>query len=357
MLVLHAGRMVREALGKDKDDLRHARNSLVKAAEQAAAGGYKSFNFAPGNAETVDDSGLADDLLASVLVDINSASVVVAAGYAVEAPQQNAGHLDDALQALEAANGVLQSAGDSTTFGFRASLSARAKTHSSDLKAAVASFGKSSTKALDQIVAGSELVVTDILAELKKVDPDKVLDALGTVGEKISGLTEAAGQLVRKGLDLLQAALNRLVNGFGSKMLNLASDKLKKIWDDVRSGKYTRQTLALTFGIEATKAAIVAILGKPDLNPAAVDRGIDELDDLTERFGKHVKLMRGILRGLTVGLALIAFGGVSAPATVLAGASAYAVVLAAIILIGMDFSDSGHVLQWVKGVGQIANGL
>ncbi len=62
--------------------------------------------------------------------------------------------------------------------------------------------------------------------------------------------------------------------------------------------------------------------------------------------------------------AAVTFGGFALTLTPLAGPSpalltafAYLLILAAVLLIGMDYADSGRILQRVRGVREIAEGV
>jgi hypothetical protein len=64
-----------------------------------------------------------------------------------------------------------------------------------------------------------------------------------------------------------------------------------------------------------------------------------------------------ILSAVAVAGSIIAILHVAAPWIPLVFAGIYAALIGATVLVAMDYTDSGHLLGWVRGVGQIAGSI
>jgi hypothetical protein len=70
-----------------------------------------------------------------------------------------------------------------------------------------------------------------------------------------------------------------------------------------------------------------------------------------------MELARGLVAAVTLAGTILALTPLVGLGLALAVASTYLVILASVILLGMDYADSGLVLRRVRGVGEIASSL
>jgi hypothetical protein len=115
--------------------------------------------------------------------------------------------------------------------------------------------------------------------------------------------------------------------------------------------------LKWAFGVEATRTHIAEILGSEGLERAALDEASNALSQLVIKFKENMAMAQGLTSAVTLAGTLLALTPLAGPELALVTASAYVLILAAVVLIGMDYADSGRILQRVRGVGEIADSV
>jgi hypothetical protein len=296
------------------------------------------------------------DALSGVLLDLQAANVLLSAGIALNEHGRgpDSSLLDRSLQEAENSRAAvtLDVSAEAAVLRF----AAEAGVKSATVEAAKTTFRKNAQGVLKDIVDDANAVVNDVLEKLKKFDGAKVIEGIDKLGESIQ-VVAAAGKLIRQGLDLLKKALDALSKLFGKEALATSKKKVGEIWEKFQSGKYTQDVLAWTFDVKGTEARIAAALEQANVDASVIDNATNALPGLSTKYKNNMKLLRSLMSAVALAGSIIAFLQLAAPYIPLALAGVYAALIGATVLIGMDYSDSGRGLGWVRGVGQIANGI
>jgi len=371
--VLYAGKRLRSLLGQDRTKLEYAATQLELAGQrqEGGASSYRAFMFAElgGTPETnrAQRARTTEDVLATIVADLHVANVLMAAGQSMgeTGGKADVPLLDDALARLEGATRTVERSvaaplnepGVPGRFGFAApTVGPPEVVHSPDLPAAIANVRGRANDALKSLVNGAQGVATSVFDALKRLDQTQVVAALAKLGGQIEGLS-GIGRLVAQGLRKLQGAIKALTDLLGSDALGRIKDRVEQVWKDVTGGKYLPEVLEWAFQVDKTRTVIETRLSQPQLQLEALDRGSEVLGLLVTRFDEDMALAKTLIGGVTFAAALLALTPLAGPGLALFAASAYVLILAAVLLIGMDYADSGVVLQRVRGVGEIVAGL
>lgn len=295
-----------------------------------------------------------EDVLSGVLLDVQAANVLLSAGIAL-----NEHGRGSTTEFLNNSMAEIQNSGAIVTQNLAAQarlpFSPESGIKSANVEEAKKLFSENANAALKEIVSEAALVVGDILKNLKKFGGAKVWEGIQKLGES-SEFVAAAGRLIQRGLDILKNALEALSRLFGKEALESAKTKVGEIWEKFEAGQYTQDLLARLFETEATQAHIVTALGQVELEIAVIDSATNALLALAEKYRGNMKLLRLLMSGVAFAGTILTFL-LAAPWIPLALAIVYAALIAATVLVGMDYSDSGRVLRWVRGVGEIASGI
>ncbi|HTG17448.1 MAG TPA: hypothetical protein VK747_19520 [Blastocatellia bacterium] len=307
-----------------------------------------------------------EDVLAGVLTDLNVANVLMAAGQTLGEMGQKAGAnvLDEALLRLENTTRIIEQSlpvplsigAEPGRFGFAEAAAELIVADSADLPSAIEGFRKRSNETLDDFVDQAKGVAVSIVAGLSKLDASKVLEALSGLGEKIEELPKV-GRLFSQGIKKLQSAVDALMRLLGNDLLKKVKEQVGKIWNGFKDGKYVSAPLEWAFGIEGAKKEIEAALLSQGLNQQTLDEASNAVAKLRISFKENMGMLSGVVSAVSLaGTLLFIVPAIGQPLT-LAAASIYVVILGAVVLIGMDYTDSGTVLKRIHGVGEIAKGL
>ncbi len=291
-----------------------------------------------------------DDALRAILFEAQSANVLIGAGLATEIPEPSRAPLSQALDQIE----ETQSAATTPAAGFK--FAAGSSVKSADLASAKKTFRTDAQFALDQVVSGAAEIIQSAFEQLKKLDASKVIEAIENLGKPFQQAVDA-GRLLKKGIEKLKNAINSLLDLIGSGSLDKVKDHVTEMWGKLTKGEYTNDILAWTFGVKDTGARIDALLLSDKLEIPDLDSASNSLRPLTVNYGGKVALIKGLLGvvvAISAGLALL---HVVAPWLPLALGGAYVVLLGAGVVIGMNYAGSGGIIQWTKGVREIAAGL
>ena len=291
-----------------------------------------------------------EDGLREILFEVQSANMLIAAGLATEGPQPGPSHLSQALDQIE----QTQAAATAPETGFL--FAAGSSVMSADLPSAKRTFRTDAQFALDRFVTEATEVIQSVLDQLKKLDPAKIADAIEALGKPFHDAVEA-GRLLKKGIERLQNALQGLLDLLGSGALAQLKERASQVWDKFAKGEYTRELLSRTFGVEETGKSIDAILQSANLEIASLDSASNALRPLTDSYGGKIAIVKGLLAAVALIAGGLAFLHVAMPWLPLLLGSAYAALVGATVLIGMNYAGRAGVLQWVAGVRDIADGL
>jgi hypothetical protein len=361
---LFSARRLRRALDQaDPARLEDAVGELEQLAEQRTAAGdrFREFAFTgpPAGGTAEGGPGLTpEQALRSLELDLEVANLLIAAGQAVgEGGQADRAPLDRSLGRLETAARAIEE-GDRLAggFAFDAGAETASRLASSDLPAAIATFRARSADTLQMLVRETHGVATAIVDSLSQIDPQKVVEALGALGRHAQDLPDA-GRLVRQGLRRLVAVIEGLIDLLGARAMEALRERIRALWDEVREGRHLTRAIESILRVEAVTARVGEALAADGLDVERLDRASEALDRLQPAFLQTAGTMRSLVAGVALAGSLLALTAAAGPWLALALASAYLVVLSAMLLVAMDYADSEPLLQRVHGVGDTAADL
>jgi hypothetical protein len=345
--VLNAGRRLRVQLDAPIAERQFAARRLEEAAAEsdAAAGRLRAFMFEEADAPAaLTPEHRAEDALALITTDIHIANVLIAAGHVSD--ESGGGPvppavLDEALARLDNANRTLSRAAEqSGAFHFSEDVE---PVSSLTLDAALDNFRSCMKNTLDTVVVESEKVARVAVDALGKLPLEKVTAALGGLGTAGDALPRI-GRLLRQGIDKLEGALNALLRLFGS-------DAMRKKF---RDGELIPGLLRSALHVDDTMVFVENILHSGKVTQVALDAGSTALTRLTKDFSAKMASARTLSAG-AAGATSILLLTPFAPQAALFAASLHAVIIAAVLLMALDYTDSG-TLRWVRGVREVAAG-
>lgn len=363
--VISAARQVRNALGRDPALVETAVDMLEQAASHHEHQGAQSRRFM---FQALEDPALdvaeketaTEDALVEMLMDLEVANVLIAAGAASgeAGPPVEAKGLDEAVLRLENTMQAVQRSEDKAqatgAHGRRFAPDRDARgprsIRSKDRAAAVNAYQSMAEEALDHIVKEASAVVTGIVADLKKLDSADVISAISELGQK-SELLAGFGRLIRQGLDKIQKVIDGLVALLGAGNLKKVREQVGELWSRISEDGAIAGALRFVFGVDGTRRLVEETLRSDGLSHAQLDAASGELLALMDRFGSNMEIAARITKGITVSGSLLAL--IAVPQVTLVAASAYAMVLGGVVLLGLDYADSGRIFQRTRGVGRI----
>ncbi|RZI53853.1 MAG: hypothetical protein EOP16_00440 [Pseudonocardia sp.] len=336
--VLRAGQRVRSSL-PDAGRCEYALERLAVAVEN-------SLDIAPSVQQYFEAVGggqvevPVDEELGVVAAQLTMASVALSA-------EQVAGDLDQALDDLAGITNQLE-----LQVGGRAEQEFQAtRTQSPDRSTAVATLTVCLQSVLDAIIERSADLATKALSPIPGTVPwmkahwqtlteDLQLNQFG------ASLTRLAGA----GLRLVAAALSRLAGLIPSTLLVKAGAVIENLADRLVANEPAVAVVGWVLNVDAVRAEVAAQLERRDLDVGRIDRATDALTELVDR---HGKLTGSTALALTAvswlhNVAAAIYAGV--PQLWVASTAAHVFILSAVVLIGMEYLDTGFDLGFVVGV-------
>lgn len=174
--------------------------------------------------------------------------------------------------------------------------------------------------------------------------------ALGKLGDQVCELPKL-GRLFRWGLEKLEGAITALGQFLGTEALNRIKTKLVHVWQDVQEGKQINRVLSWLFDVDATRNLVTEIVSFEGLKINALDQSSNDFVRLAVKFEENTRLAQFLVSGIN--LAGILTLPLVNPQVTFFMASAHGLILASVLLIGMDYAGSGHILKHVNGVQEI----
>lgn len=363
--VLFAGRTLRDNLEADQPTLDHSISQLEQSVERQESGevSYRTLMFseleAAAGTEEAKEELIAKDVLASVLTDLEVANLLMAAGEALgetgeEAKRQAKPHLDEALRRVENTTDATERSLAQGEPGRRAFAeeAVPAVVQSTDLTSAIQTCRRRSDESLTALVTEAQGVVTSITDALLKLDSKVVLAALSKLGKGVESLPKM-GRLFRWGVRKLERAISVVIRLLGNDALGRVTSQVKEILEKVKDGKLVAKTFEWAFGIDETRDQIAEVLSSEGLQQGALDEASNALGRLAVAYKDNMAIMGSLSVAVALAGTLLAFTPLAGPAVALAVIPANLLILAAVILIGIDYADSGGILRRVAGVGEI----
>jgi hypothetical protein len=372
--VLMAARQVRDALGGDPATRSVAVEQLERAVAQQDSSGLAFREFLFQDAKEANRLAV-DESLATVQTELEVGNILVASGTALgEAgpvafrikpevpgpPPSPEGFLDEAIRQFDETVGGLErslSQSQQGRFGFTAEPSAAASTLPADLDGLIARFRDRSETALTTIVTEAASAVTAVVKEASKLDAQKIGEAIATLGEKLQGLPQV-GRLIQIGIRKIVGAINWLIDLVGGELLQKARDRVREVWDRVQnSDQAARPALEQLFRVAEARAEVGQILGLRPLDLQELGSAVPAVAALETQFRDRMTMARTLTVVATTSGIALSFIPAIGPQAFLAAAVLDAVILGAVVILGMDYTDTGTALERVRGVREIARGL
>lgn len=370
--VLAAGRELQNMLGEDLETLDYAVTQLEEAAKDQEIGGtkYRAFMFAElkksKGVQTERRERISDDVFATVLMDMQIANVLMAAGHALgEAKGDSEPQLlDEALNDLDETRPVIARGLSSPLakesgpgrLNFSGVVTKATVFQSVDADSAVQTFHKNSNDTLDKLVSGVHEVAVSVLNAVKKLSPEKILEALNNLGGPAQTITGMIKRLISQGARKMKQAIDDLVRLIGNDSILQIRDKIRELWDDREKG-IVDTLLGTIIGVETTRANITTIVSLKGIVRETADQASNDLSQLLITYNNNMEMAKKAVKAISFGSSLLILTPFAGHNIALFAASSYLIILAAAILVAMDYADSGRILRRVRGVGEIANGL
>ena len=362
--IVYAGKRLLKKLNNKEGSHESIVRSLEQAFRQYEDDGahFQAFMFSKLEGTAEDErtirTGLTENILASVLTDLQVANVLIAAGGVTgeEGVRLESTNLDKALRELENTTQVIEkSMRPSPILGFEAcrfgfiTEGAPERVQSVDLGSSVDRFHAQCDETLMVLVTEANKAVKGIFKALSKIDNAEIVTTLSSLGNHFEALPKV-GHLLRSGIEKICASVNALVDLLGTEPLTLIKEKLKDLLDKMKDGEYISQTLEWTFGVKETKSYVTEMIGITGLELKALDQASGALSQLSDGFRNYMSIAQGLTSTVTLSVGILSVTPLAGPPLTLFFASVYLLIVAAVVLLGMDYADSGKLLQRVRGV-------
>ena len=126
----------------------------------------------------------------------------------------------------------------------------------------------------------------------------------------------------------------------------------------LNEGDWVEEVLDWSFGCESVREQLDQILSSECLDLTKIDAASSELTALTQTYKKKMKKIQGIVVAIPIASSLLSLvPTLQLQELPLFIASTYLLLLALVILIGMDYTDSEQAIGLVRGVGEVIRSL
>ncbi|MCS7221295.1 MAG: hypothetical protein RML36_08280 [Anaerolineae bacterium] len=313
------------------------------------------------------------DTLGSVVADLQVAHVLLAAGQSVgeiEEPAMRtravgpAPMLADALRSLdETARGLRWAlampisrpvAATRSLFGPPQPVVIE-PVQSPSVEQALSTFRSIAMDTLEHVVAGVHKAIRSCIEAISSLDEKAILSALEMLVGEIGALPEI-GRLIRLGVDRLKKAITAIITFLGDEVMDALKAKLKEMVQQWLSAQQLDAELRKALNIQATQKLIEEVSARPGLIGDQLDQASTAIKVLRVRFDGHVETIAQASKTVAVVGGLLATSGLGVKAVLLA-AVAYLAIIAWAVGMGIDYADSGRILNRVQGIGMIAQEL
>jgi hypothetical protein len=362
--VVDAGRDLEDVLDEDRTTVRLMARRLEKrlAEMDPQASALQELAFEDLEAEALGEvpEPAVDEILGTVLIDIQAGRLAVAASGAAGESGAGPGHQEyaEALTDLKETERAFDRA--PATLGLEAPAEPR-RIASPDEASARATFRDEATRTLDSIVTGTEGVVTATMDEIKRLPFAATLDELIRRAGGWKGPVPKAGPLLRLGLKKLKRALESLSRLFKLPQVEELKEKLAAFWQEVTGEGFLTTVVKRSVRIGAAESRVASALNASPLAIDTLDEASGSLAALTERYDTAVRRIRLILKAYALCAAALGVAAVAVPVitpwVAAVSAAFYLFTLAGVLSLARDYADSGKGLGRVAGVGSVAGGL
>ena len=368
--VLNAGKQLQEFLREDQDyELQNvAANQLESAAQQyhVEETHYRTFKFSeletntiPDQVDQVDQEQTTEEVLTSVLLDLQVSGVLIAAGgiRGETGEKQNPTILDDSLCQLEyTVQKVTDADSNSKRFKFTEEADIPEQVPSSSLVDPRITFNAQSQETLELFVGESQETINSIFKGLAKFGPEKINSILSVLGSQVQEIPKL-GRLISQGIQMMEGAISSLQRLLDKKALSDIKDKLQEVWIDLTEGESMQKALAWIFGIELIQDQIHNKLSEDNLDLKKLDSASEKLIQLQKSYQEIMAILQSITSVVSTGSLLLPLVAGAIPQVTGFIVAIYGVLLSVVIFVGMDYADSSTEIGWVYGAGKIIQSI
>lgn len=297
-----------------------------------------------------------EDLLATALSQLEIGNTLVAAGRTLgEGGQADPSLLDEAVRELRSSASLLedqQAATETVERGFET------RRASPDLAAATDRARTAAFSTLEQLAEGSSVVIVDAFGIVTDRAPDRAQEALQLLGEHAQlGGEQWPGRLIRAGLKAIDKALATLKRIIPEHLYAAVRERLQDLWQRVERQEPGPAVVGWLIGVESVRRQVDEALGAQSLDLSRLDEASDALEALSGRFARNLQLVRRVVRAVAATGTLLGLAGMAIPHLALVIAGAALLAAAAVVLLAMDYADTGDLLRFVPGVRRIIQGV
>ncbi len=287
-----------------------------------------------------------DDVLAEVLADLSIGNALLAAGQALG--EGGVARDDQALgEAVTTLNKVADSLDDR----------ARPEAHSqgfepvepsADLTQAAERLTQQLDATLEELAEASAGVVTEAMTAVLARAPGKLSELIDQLGSKLD-FGQNAQRLTKLGLATIDKALTVLTRLFPINLLREAKEEMRTLAARLQAGEPAPAVLGWLIGVEDVRKYALQ-LPHPQARLERLDLAVGALRGLGERYSSLMKIASGIVTAIGSVSVLVSFLGFGVPHLALVTAGAFLLVAAAVLLLGLDYTDARPIPGFVPGV-------
>jgi hypothetical protein len=334
---------------------------LITVAESGIAGlasfsvqRFQSFEATDAAQERADAS---EDVLATALGELTIAQTLLGAAAATAQHEGGAEPPSDvtatvpeagALQASLIAVGTVAPALE----GLEPAAASGADAGTSSLTDAIDDLRKQVDETLDTVVNGSTEAVGKAVTGLLDLAPASVKQTIQTLGERVK-LGKIANRLFRAALWALDQGLAALGRLIPMHLLQSARDGVERLYEWLREEPALDVILAAMLGVPDVREYAGQVLSRPGLAVSRLAACAAELVALTARYKGVLRILQGIAVAISLIAGTLAIVHIVVPQLALIVAGAQALVVAAVVVVGIDYIDVQPGPNLVRGLRTI----
>ena len=348
-----------DLLGAIDDPLRReqAVERLIAVAETGIAGlssfsvqRFQSFEATDVAQERAEAS---EDVLATALGELTIAQTLLGAAIAT-GQHEDAGAPSAEAPSAEALRTSLTAAGSVPSVleagaGEPAPAARTGETQAPSLTDAVDHLRKQVDETLDTVVAASAESVTKAFTGLLDLAPDVVKQTIGALGERLK-LGKIADRLFSTALWALDQGLAALGRLIPSRLLQSTRAEIERVYQRLREGRALDTFVAAMLGVPDLREYANHAFGRPGLAADRLAGCKSELIALTARYKRVMGVIEGIATAISLVSAALVIVKFVLPHLALIVAGAQLLVVAAVLMVGIDYVDVRPGPDLVRGV-------
>ncbi|HEY65154.1 MAG TPA: hypothetical protein G4O02_11350 [Caldilineae bacterium] len=225
---------------------------------------------------------------------------------------------------------------------------------SPSLQEAIQTFQTVTSETLEELVRGVRQAIMACLEALSGLDKEDITEALQLLGRTLEEIPNL-GRLLRLAIDRLRKAIANLIAWLGDENVEGLKGKVEETLRRWLNGEQIDDGLRWALAIESTRQLAQVAVTRPGLAADRLDEASTEIKVLRVRFDEHMTLIAQAAKTVTLlGGLLTASLGTQA---ILLSVVTYLAVIAWAVGMGIDYADSGRILDRVEGVGTIIQRL